>query len=214
MRVVDMHTWSRSDQFKVFSAFDLPHFSMCANVDLTTFVPVVKERGGSFTVALVYVLARAANAIREFRFRIQAGIVVEHEVVHPSFTLLVDDDLFAFCTTGYFDDFSQFAAEAGARMAHVRAHPTLKDQPGQDNLLFMTALPWVSFTSFQHPMNLNPEDSVPRFAWGKIFEEGDSLKMPLSVQAHHALMDGIHMSRYYARVQDLLDHPDFVAGAG
>jgi chloramphenicol O-acetyltransferase len=32
---------------------------------------------------------------------------------------------------------------------------------------FYTAIPWVSFTSFAHPMNLQPADSIPRFAWGK-----------------------------------------------
>jgi chloramphenicol O-acetyltransferase type A len=38
------------------------------------------------------------------------------------------------------------------------------------------------------------------------------LKMPLSVQAHHALMDGLHMGRFYAKVQDYLHQPGFVLG--
>ena len=112
----------------------------------------------------------------------------------------------------YSEDFSEFAARAAEQMAYVKAHPTLKDTPGRDDYLFMTALPWVSFTSFRHPMHLQPADSVPRFAWGKFFEDGKRLKMPLDVQGHHALMDGIHMGRYYAKVQDYLDHPDFVLG--
>ena len=61
-------------------------------------------------------------------------------------------------------------------------------------------------------MQLHPADSVPRFAWGKLFEEGEFLKMPLSVQGHHALMDGIHMARFYAEVQDYLDNPGLVLG--
>jgi chloramphenicol O-acetyltransferase type A len=32
--------------------------------------------------------------------------------------------------------------------------------------------------------------------------------MPLSVQAHHALMDGIHMGRYFTLVQEYLDCPE------
>jgi chloramphenicol O-acetyltransferase type A len=31
--------------------------------------------------------------------------------------------------------------------------------------------------------------------------------MPLSVQVHHALMDGIHVGRYYEKFQAYLDHP-------
>jgi chloramphenicol O-acetyltransferase type A len=185
---------------------------MCANVDLTTFYPVVKQRGISSNVAIVYVLARAANAIPEFRYRIRVGEVVEHEIVHPSTTILTGEDLFSFCTFDYIEKFSEFAARAVERMAYVKEDPTLKDEPGRDDLLFMTAIPWVSFTSFMHPLHLDPADSVPRFAWGKFFEEGKFLKMPLSVQAHHALVDGIHVGRYFAEVEDYLHHPGSVLG--
>jgi chloramphenicol O-acetyltransferase len=37
--------------------------------------------------------------------------------------------------------------------------------------------------------------------------------MPLEVQAHHALMDGVHMGQFSAKVQDHLHHPDFVTGS-
>lgn len=214
MRQIDIKTWPRREHFKVFNTFDYPHFSLCANVDLTAFYPFVKQRGISFTVATVYVLARAANAIPEFRYRIRAGEVVEHEVVHPSGTILSDDDLFSFCTFDYIENFSEFAAKAEERIAHVKENLTLEDGPGQDDLLYMSAIPWVSFTSFMHPLHLHPADSVPRFAWGKFFKEGESLKMPLSVQGHHALMDGIHVGRYYSEVQGYFLQPGVVLGDG
>lgn len=206
MRQINLETWPRREHYNIYRAFDQPHFNMCASVDLTTFYPAVKQRGVSLTAAIVYVLSRAANAVPAFRYRIRGEEVLEHEIVHPSFTILVDADLFSFCTVAYSEDFSEFAARTAQVMAYLKEHPTLKDEPGRDDLLFMTALPWVSFTSFIHPMQLHPADSVPRFAWGRIFPEGESLKMPLSVQGHHALMDGIHMARYYAEVQDYLHH--------
>jgi hypothetical protein len=36
---------------------------------------------------------------------------------------------------------------------------------------------------------------------------------PLSAQGHHALMDGIHIAGFYARIQDYLYHPDYVFGS-
>ena len=36
--------------------------------------------------------------------------------------------------------------------------------------------------------------------------------MPLSVQVHQGLVDGIHVGRYYARVQDYLHDPGLVLG--
>lgn len=210
MHSVDLETWPRRKQFRFFNAFDHPHFNMCTNVDLTAFHPVVIQHGISFTVAIVYVLARAANAIPEFRYRIRAGEVIEHEVVHPSVTILVEEDLFSFCTIGYVEEFSEFAARTTERIAYVKEHPIVEDEPGQDDLLYMTSIPWVSFTSFMHPIHFNPVDSTPLFAWGKFFKESEILKMPLSVQGHHGLMDGIHMGKFYAKVQEDLCHPDFI----
>jgi chloramphenicol O-acetyltransferase type A len=85
----------------------------------------------------------------------------------------------------------------------------MEEDQKRDDLLFMTAIPWVSFTSFMHPLSF-PVDSVPRFAWGKFFEDGESLKMPLSVQAHHAVMDGLHMGRYFEVVQEYFQQPESV----
>ncbi len=170
-------------------------------------MPTIKERGISPTVAVIYLIARVANELPEFRWRIRGEQVVEHEIVHPSATILAQDDLFSFCTVPYKADFAAFAPVARQRIDHVKENPTLQDEPGQDNLLFMTALPWVSFTSFMHPIHLQPVDSVPRFAWGKFTHQGDGWKMPLSVQVHHALMDGIHVARYYEKFQAYLDQP-------
>ena len=214
MRHIDMATWPRREHFKLFNSFDHPDFSLTANVDLTAFHPAVKQRGVSFTVAMAYALARAANAIPEFRYRIRGEDVVEHEVVHPSATFLVDEDLFTFCTIEYASDFSEFACRAAKRIAHVREHPTLEDDPGQDDLLFMSAIPWVSFTGFVHPIAVHGKDSVPKIAWGRFFREGELLKMPLNVQAHHALMDGIHVGKFFVGVQEYLDDPKLALGEG
>ena len=212
MRQINLETWSRREHFKFFSAYDHPHFSLCANVDLTAFCPFVKQQGISFTVAMVYLLTRAANAIPEFRYRIRPGEVVEHDIVNPSVTTITDNDLFSFCTLDYFEDFSEFAARAAERIAYVKEHPILKDEPGRDDLLFMTVIPWVSFTSVMHPIHLHPVSSVPVFAWGKFSEDGEFLKMPLNVQAHHALMDGVHVGKFYEEVQNYLYNPCSVLG--
>jgi chloramphenicol O-acetyltransferase type A len=208
VRVIDMQTWPRREHFAKFGAFRYPHFNMCAPVDLTVLRPAAKQRGVSLTTAILYVVARAANEIPEFRYRIRGDNVVEHEVVHPSLTVLVEADLFGFALVEYDEDFSRFAGCAADRFARAREHLTLADEPGRDDLLFMTAIPWVSFTSFSHPMPTLPADSIPRFAWGRAFPEGDLVKMPLSVQGHHGLLDGVHMGRYYERVGHYLRDPE------
>jgi Chloramphenicol O-acetyltransferase len=54
---------------------------------------------------------------------------------------------------------------------------------------------------------MNPVDSIPRISWGKYFEEVGKIKLPLSVQAHHALVDGIHVGQFFNTFQEILDNP-------
>ena len=167
MHYINLETWPRREHYKLFRTFDHPHFNMCANVDLTTFYPALKQRGISFTVGIIYVISRAANAIPEFRYRIRGEEVIEHEIVHPSVTILVDNDLFSFCDIDFIEEFPKFAAGAARMIAHVKEHPTLESNAKQDDRLYMTAIPCVSFTSLMHPMHLQPTDSIPRIAWEK-----------------------------------------------
>lgn len=86
----------------------------------------------------------------------------------------------------------------------------LDDEPGKDNVMYVTSIPWISFTNITHPIHLSPIDSVPRFAWGKYFESEGKILMPLSVQVHHALMDGYHVGRYFEIIQGLFDIPESI----
>jgi len=205
MRTIDKSTWPRRHHFELFSAMDIPYLGLCANVEVSAFRRAVKERGLSFTVALVHALATAANAVPELRQRIRGDDVVEHEVVHPSLTVLTQGDLFSFCLVPYSRDLPTFAASAAEAIARVQVHPTVEDEPGRDDLLYLTGIPWVSFTALTHPVHLHPPDSIPRIAWGRFFEEHGRLRMPLSVQAHHALVDGLHLARFYEHAQEELD---------
>lgn len=208
MKYIDMESWPRRKHFEIFNSFDYPHFNVCADVEVTDFQPAFKDVSVSFTLGLTYALARVANSIPEFRYRIREGRVIEHEVVHPSITILLEDETFSFCTLKYVDDFLEFTLDAEKVVSRIKEKPVLEDDPGKDDLLYMTSIPWISFTGFIHPIHMHPVDSVPRIAWGKIFQKDSSLHMPLSVQGHHALMDGLHAGRYFSRVQELLDRPE------
>ncbi len=208
MKIIDLEHWPRRRHYALFKGFDRPHFNLCAPVDVTRLRAAVKVHGLSFFHAVLYATSRSANAIPEFRLRMRDELVVEHEVVHPSVTVLGPDELFSFCTIPYTRDFSDFREEAARAIARAQRQGSLEDEPGRDDYLFMTVIPWVAFTSIEHPMHYHPVDSVPRISWGKYAAEGERLKMPLSVQGHHALMDGVHVGHFYQGLQALLDSPE------
>lgn len=207
MRYLDIENWSRKAHFKYFKELDYPHFNVCANVDVTKFIRLIKDRGDSFFLAFLYASVKTANDIEEFRYRIRQDRVVVHDIVSPSFTVMTSKDVFSFCNAGFIDDYPEFCRHTSREVEKAKNHIYIEDEPGRDDLLYITSIPWISFTGVTHPIHMKPVDSIPRISWGKYFEEKGSVKLPLSVQAHHALVDGVHIGQYFIKLQELLDNP-------
>jgi chloramphenicol O-acetyltransferase type A len=51
-------------------------------------------------------------------------------------------------------------------------------------------------------------DSIPRIVFGKFAKHGERTVMPISVEVHHALMDGLHVGRYLNRLEEVLGKPN------
>ena len=202
MRIIEFTHPHEHRQFEVFRSMIHPHFGVSATVEIGEWLELVHRRGVKTTPAIVHLLARVANEIPQLRRRIRGDTVVEHETVHPTFSVATDvADAFSFCHVPFDPDLKTFVDAATATMGVMRGHPVFEDEPDRDDYLFMSALPWISFTSVQHAMHYHPHDSVPRITWGKFFEAGERTMMPLSLHAHHALVDGVHAGRFFEGVE-------------
>ncbi len=74
-----------------------------------------------------------------------------------------------------------------------------------ENMFFVSANPWVSFTSFD--LNVANMDNffAPVFTMGKYYTQGDKVLMPLAIQVHHAVCDGFHVGRMLNELQQYCD---------
>ncbi|MCP4692459.1 MAG: chloramphenicol acetyltransferase [Desulfobacterales bacterium] len=207
MKYIDIDHWDRKDHFLFFSGMDYPHFNVCADVVLTATRDYIKERNLSLFTSILYAITHVANRIEAFRLRIRGKQVVMHEAVHPSFTVLTADQLFGFALVEYTVDAPRFF-EATEKVIHgARKDSTLKDDAGRDDFLFISSLPWVKFNSVSHPIHMHPADSFPRITWGKVTESGADVIVPVSVQVHHALADGVHIGAFFESLDEAFAHP-------
>jgi chloramphenicol O-acetyltransferase type A len=177
-------------------------------MDITLLHSYIKNEGLSIFTAVLFGVCKAANSIPELRLRIRGEKIVVHDVVHPSFTVLTEDNLFGFCETKYTGEVKDFFKYTEEAIAKTKSSPSLDDEPGRDDYLFVSTLPWVRFTSISHPIHMHPVDSIPRITWGKFTEEKGKIIVPLSVQVHHGLADGYHVGRFFNLFQEWADQPD------
>ncbi|MBW9157798.1 chloramphenicol acetyltransferase [Clostridium tagluense] len=207
MKFIDIENWERKNHYNYFKQLDYPHFNICGNVDITEFYRFIKEKENPFFISILYVVTKAANSIKEFRYRIREDKIVEHEIVSPSFTVMAPNEVFSFCTVKFIDEFNEFKINTSNEIERTKNNVSIGNEPGRDDLLYTTSIPWVSFTSITHPIQMKPVESVPIIAWGKYFEENGRIKLPLSVQVHHSLVDGVHVGQYFNKIQEILDNP-------
>lgn len=212
---LDTETWARREAFEYFRSFDKPYFSVCVRLDAAPLKAAVAARGQSFSLASLFLSLRLANLHEPFRYRLEGSRVRVHDEVHGSSTVLRADESFGFCYFDHTPHWPSFHAQARAAMeaARMRSAP-FEPREEQNALLHFTTLPWLHFTSFSHARNWGREDSVPKLAFGRLQADGGRLWLPVSVEVHHALMDGLHLGRYVQALEAAMAEPAPWLGPG
>ena len=207
-RDLDIERWHRREVFNLFKEYDKPFFNVCANIEVTALRNLSRSENVPFSIACHFLSLRAANEVEPFRYRLRGDQVVIHDRIHGASTVLLDNQSFKFYHFEFDEDFQQFQIGAKAALARARATAdSLDNQPERADLVYYSVLPWISFTSFAHARKSGRQDSIPKIVFGKYFSEAGAVKMPLSVEVHHALMDGVHVGQYFQKLQDYFSDP-------
>lgn len=198
---LDIKAWERKATYDFFRDYEDPFFNITANLDVTNLYRFCKNNNLSFSLAALFFSIQTANEIREFRLRILGESVVEFARVEATQTILNDDETFSFCYFPLQEDVFEFDRTGKIARDKYKALKTFDVETDRIDLIYYSAIPWISFTSFKHASRQNNRQTVPRMVFGKIFEDGATRKMPFSVEVHHALVDGIHVGKFFNSYQ-------------
>lgn len=206
---LDIETWNRRRQFEFFKNYDNPFFNICANVDVTPLLDLTRAtKNISFFITYHFLSIKAANEVEPFRYRLRGDRVLVHDRIHAGTTLLLADENFTFVYFDYMEDFEVFHHRAKQAVEMTKTgNPPLDQRAERDDLIYHSVIPWVTFTSISHARKGGGHESVPKIAFGKYREDGKRIRMPVSVEAHHALMDGLHVGRYFEKLESYFSDP-------
>lgn len=208
MESIDLGNWKRKEHYEFFHRMDYPQYNICMDIDVTRFLQFTRRKELSFYYSMIFATTTVVNRVENFRYRIQNDQVILHDKIHPSFTDMnrdPDDDLFKMVTIDLTNDIGEFVKIAGQTNENQKVFLVPEKLIGRDDLIYITCIPWISFTHVSHTISLNRNDSVPRISWGKYYQQGEKILLPFSVQTHHALVDGIHVGKYVQQLQTFLD---------
>ena len=195
--VIDLTAYPRASHFRYFLNMGYPYVGMTVQADITEFYHWQKQNGVPFFLAFLWCAARAANRVPAFRQRIRDGEILEYPWCPSSHTVAREDGTYAYCQLDCRGDFASFLKRALPLHEEAARHGTIEEDTS-DMLpyFYVSTVPWVHYTSVTQPTP-NPADSNPRITWGKYFRQGEWTLLPVTLLAHHALVDGIHIARFY-----------------
>ena len=205
MKVIDKETWPRRGHYEFFAPMSNPFYSLTFPVDVTNLKSYTKRNKLSFYYSLVYLVTKAMDQVEAFRYKCRGEEIVLHDHLIPSFTdLKPGSELFHITTLEAGEDMAGFCRRAGEASRAQTAFITAGPWPG-DQLIYFTCQPWFPITSLTNERDLNPEDSVPRVAWGKYEEKDGRLVLSMSLELNHRLVDGVHVGQFYQRLNALME---------
>lgn len=203
---VDLNTWERGKLFQFYIQRMRVVMSLTVDVDVTPLVNYAKQNGLRFYPCMIWVVSKVVNSHDNFKYSWDPeGNLIRWESISPSYAVFDKND--EQCTklvTPFCENLLEFHAR------FVRDQEKYKDVRGivdhqPPNFFDVSCLPWVHYRHFDVHVFDEGTFLAPVVTWGKYELQQGRLKMPLTMNIHHAVADGFHLSRFFTEVQEQID---------
>lgn len=203
---VDLNEWSRGELFRFYIDQMRIVMSLTADIDVTNLKDYARKHDMGFFPSMLWVVSKAINSHDEFKYGWGAdGSLIKWDYVSPSYPdFHKEDESFTKIATEYSDDMAVFCGRVKAdRERHKKDRGILEAQ--SPNCFDASCLPWVKYRHFDVHVFDEGKFLAPVVTWGKYEEEKGRLIMPLTMNIHHAVADGFHLSRFFNEVQEIIN---------
>lgn len=200
---VDRSAWARREYFEHY-VFAVPcTYSMTVTLDVTQ----IKVQRRKLYPTMLFYLTTVVNRHAEFRTAFneahELGVYSEmlpcYTVFHPG------SETFSDLWTAYVPDIDEFCAAYERDIAQYGGQEGLVGKPNvPPNTFSVSMVPWAVFQGFHLNLQKGYDYLLPIFTMGKYYQKDGRYLMPLSIQVHHGVCDGFHISRFVNELQELI----------
>lgn len=201
---IDTSSWKRKPYFDHYFSQIRCTYSITVNIDITNVLSFKDRNKVKLYPLLIYVISKAVNKYEEFRTAINdRGEIGVWETLSPCYTVFhKDSESFSNIWTEWNDNLNLFLSnfeQDSKRFGQIDRIDAKPNTPA--NVFPISSLPWTTFTGFNLNIFADGTYLLPIFTYGKYFKDGNRYLIPLSIQVHHAICDGFHVSRLINEIQ-------------
>ena len=201
---LDMERYPRRQHLAYFLSLQYPYVGVTNDVDVTELTQFCKREQRSFYLAFLHAAALAADDVPELRQRIRDRRVVEYRACPTSHIELREDGTYCYCTLRHHMPLDAYFSQAERARAQCRSGGGIQEDEDAEGMYFISTLPWLHYTALIQP-TAGGEESNPRITWGRFQKDWRGREqLPVTLLAHHGLVDGLQIARFYERLEKRL----------
>ena len=201
-QVVDPNETSRAWAFQMWMKSPMPMVTLTKTFDVTHLCKVCRRKGLKFNKLLCWCMGRAASRIDEFYLLPKDGKLYKFDRL--AINVIVDNAKggISTCDVPYSDDFQQFSRDYDA--ITLKCSTTCQEICDEEAMILGTS----AVTGTELDSLVNQYGGIynnPFLAWGRYRKHWFKVTLPISMQFHHAQMDGGHAARFLESLQHTIN---------
>lgn len=205
---INLSTWSRAAQFRLFKGYDRPHYATTVRMPVTHLMARRKDTGLSPFRHTIWAIGKGLHAVPELCMRFRGETVTQYRRLLLSPTVPVENGEFRYTYLAWNPDRARFDGHAVEKIAEVQDGAPLDANDGTvEDVAYLSCLPWLDYTSLDNALP-GPDDCIPRISWGKIVQTREGYDMAMTLQVHHALVDGRQVGQFFEATEAALTELD------
>lgn len=202
---INRSLWKREEYFSHYISTIPCTYSITTKLDITN----LKNQKLSLYPTMLYLLSKTVNAHDEFRMAIDKnGDVGIYDTLYPCYTIFhKNSETFSDIWTEYNDNYTIFCQNYQNDISKYGTIEKMIAKPNiPENTFPVSMIPWVTFDGFNLNLKKGYDYLLPIFTMSKFEFTNKQYLLPLSIQVHHAVCDGFHISRFVNELQATIHH--------
>jgi len=190
---------SRAEAFSMWMSSPVPMVTLVKTFDVSRLVKVSRRTGKKFTMLMCWCMGKAACGIEEFFLLPENGRLSRYDRLAINIVVQNVKGGINLCDVPFSDDMEQFNAdylELTCQAAEACKSTALEDYM----ILGTSALPQTELDCIVN--QYSGRYNNPFLAWGRYRKGLFRTTLPVSLQFHHAQMDGGHAVHFLQRLQE------------
>ncbi len=194
----------RAEAFNMWMSSPQPMVTVVKTFEVSRLRKVSRKTGIKFNVLLCWCICKAASSIEEFYLLPEPGHLYRYDKLAVNVIVQNAKGGITLCDVPYSEDIRQFNADY-LQITSLAAKSCQNTSLEDAMIIGTSALPQTELDMIVN--QYSGRWNNPFLAWGKYRKGWFKTTLPISMQFHHAQMDGIQACRFLNNLQEEIKIP-------